>query len=909
MDFEEAAAEIYRLPEECVAYAISMTTPGDACHSSAVSPAFRAAADSDAVWDSFLPPDHAAILARADDGIAAAGECASKKDLFARLCGRPVLLDDATMSFGLDRRSGAKCVMLSARALSIAFPEVAELLDVCWLEITGKLQLSLLSPATTYAAYLVYSFADYTTGLECNIGMPTPMATVTVVSGAGGTSRPPVPAPTTTEQHKICLQHMGEEETIMHRQELVIRLRKAFGRTVRFDPDMDIRCPRMRDGGGGGGGGGWREVELGEFAVPAAGGEDGVVEVSFKEETGRWKTGLIEEAAAAFRRSSWWRRSPSPRRGTQGDEACDYNYCECEIARLPEELLSAAISLTAPRDALRTAAVSRAFRAAADSDAVWASFLPCDLPDLADGELYPAPPSKKDLFLRLSAGHYLLLPDRLKAIHLSCLIWHVTGAKCYVLSARALVIIWTCTPRDWRWIPLTDSRFTEAAELLSVCWLEILGKMDSRMLSPNSTYAAVLVFKIAEEFYQLDTVDATVNLAGTKSSREVALTRFRPDPHEEETAVLFPRSRADDWMEVELGEFFNEEGEDGNVNIRIFGKGPHWKKVYSAVYICVPLYDWAKQGPARKDKQDAGPRVFSWSHTSVSLTNASSTTKHASIEESSSSMEMEEEKAAACEIARLPEELLVEVLSLTGPRDASRAAAVCREFRAAADSDAVWSRFLPRGLPRLARRELPRSPPPPSRKAHFLRLSAGPFLLPRKLMSMWLDREKGAKFTEGAELIDVCWLEIRGRIHSKMLSPNSTYAAYMVFKIADEFYGLDAPFQEASVSLGGRGSTKIVCVQSYDSEDEEVPENYWPMSIGPLLRRRARRRDRRLVLDEGVAVPQKRTDEWMELEMGEFINEEGEDGEVCFSLMETKGGNWKRGLIVQGIEIRLKKSG
>jgi hypothetical protein len=109
--------------------------------------------------------------------------------------------------------------------------------------------------------------------------------------------------------------------------------------------------------------------------------------------------------------------SPSMEEG----EACDD--CECEIARLPEELLSAAISLTAPRDAFRAAAVSRAFRAAADSDAVWASFLPRDLPDLADGELSPAPPSKKDLFLRLSAGHYHLLPDRLKVIDLiSCLI-------------------------------------------------------------------------------------------------------------------------------------------------------------------------------------------------------------------------------------------------------------------------------------------------------------------------------------------------------------------------------------------------------------------------------------------------------------------------------------------------------
>ncbi|GJM87311.1 hypothetical protein PR202_ga03252 [Eleusine coracana subsp. coracana] len=53
----DGVAEIFRLPEECVAYAISLTTPGDACHSSAVSPAFKAAADSDAVWARFLPHD------------------------------------------------------------------------------------------------------------------------------------------------------------------------------------------------------------------------------------------------------------------------------------------------------------------------------------------------------------------------------------------------------------------------------------------------------------------------------------------------------------------------------------------------------------------------------------------------------------------------------------------------------------------------------------------------------------------------------------------------------------------------------------------------------------------------------------------------------------------------------------
>uniref|UniRef100_A0A0E0K6Q0 F-box domain-containing protein n=1 Tax=Oryza punctata TaxID=4537 RepID=A0A0E0K6Q0_ORYPU len=205
----------------------------------------------------------------------------------------------------------------------------------------------------------------------------------------------------------------------------------------------------------------------------------------------------------------------------------------CEIARLLEELLSAAISRAAPRDACRAAAVSPAFRAAADSDAVWPTGIWFD---------------------------------------------RETGAKCYILSARALVIIWGGTSKYWRWIPLADSRFTEAAELIAVCWLEILGKIDSMMLSPNSTYAAVLVFKIADVFYHLDTVEGTVDLGGTKSTREVALTRFRDPVPPEEESTAFPQTRADGWMEVELGEFFNEEGEDGNVSIRIFGKGPNWKR-------------------------------------------------------------------------------------------------------------------------------------------------------------------------------------------------------------------------------------------------------------------------------------------------------------------------------------------
>ncbi|KAF7081296.1 hypothetical protein CFC21_085253 [Triticum aestivum] len=303
----------------------------------------------------------------------------------------------------------------------------------------------------------------------------------------------------------------------------------------------------------------------------------------------------------------------------------------------------------------------------------------------------------------------------------------------------------------------------------------------------------------------------------------------------------------------------------------------------------------------------------------------------------------EEPMEGACEIARLPEELLSAALARTTPRDACRAAAVSPAFRAAADSDAVWARFLPPGgLPPLADGELAGPAPPSSKKELFLRLSAGPALLQDRLVSVWVDRETGAKcymlsarnlfivwgntpeywtwipledsrFSEGAELVDVCWFEIHGKIHSNMLSQDTTYAAYMVFKMADYYYGLNFPAQEASVSSGATNLTREVCLQAgeadenmhydegdddeYEEEEEDVDEYYRSLT------------NRRVVYEENVALPQRRADGWMELELGEFLNEGGDDGEVSISLTETKSGKWKSGLIVQGIEIRCKKSG
>jgi hypothetical protein len=52
-------------------------------------------------------------------------------------------------------------------------------------------------------------------------------------------------------------------------------------------------------------------------------------------------------------------------------------------------------------------------------------------------------------------------------------------------------------------------------------------------------------------------------------------------------------------------------------------------------------------------------------------------------------------------------------------------------------------------------------------------------------------------------------------------------------------------------------------------------------------------------------LPWKMDDGWMEVELGTFYNEEGYEDEVSVRLMETKG--FKHGLVVWGIEIRIKK--
>ncbi|GAB2277213.1 hypothetical protein Dimus_011920 [Dionaea muscipula] len=275
---------------------------------------------------------------------------------------------------------------------------------------------------------------------------------------------------------------------------------------------------------------------------------------------------------------------------TGGGRGAGGIFCGAHFYVLPEGCIAVILSLTSARDACRLAMVSKIFKSAVDSDWLWLHFLPSDYEAIlarseeAHALLHSL--SKKQLYHRL-IHRPLLIDGGTKTFWLD----RKTGKKCYMIAARDLNIIWGDTPRYWIWTPLPESRFSEVAELIAVCWLEIRGKIKTSLLSVGTEYAAYLVFKLTEEAYGLNTMaEASV---GTTRGRLVQLdpnesrrSRLRfvgwrngifgmtlPPPSNDTRAGQgddkWPKQRADGWLELKLGQFSADEEDDGEVDISL----------------------------------------------------------------------------------------------------------------------------------------------------------------------------------------------------------------------------------------------------------------------------------------------------------------------------------------------------
>ncbi|XP_062149984.1 putative F-box protein PP2-B12 isoform X1 [Alnus glutinosa] len=249
---------------------------------------------------------------------------------------------------------------------------------------------------------------------------------------------------------------------------------------------------------------------------------------------------------------------------------------------MPEECIATIISFTSPREACRDSLVSRIFASAAGSDLVWERFLPPDYQQIISESVSSGSSassslnnlSKKDLYFHLCDNPILLGNG-----NRSFAIDKLSGKKCYMLGARELSIVWGDNPQYWRWISsaelpvLAQSRFSEVALLLDVCWLEIRGRIETKILSPNTKYGAYFIYAIADHNYKLHhAVKVSISYENEGNATNAYLLPDTPGGHD----GRLPRKREDKWFEIEFGEFFS--GQVGSlVEMHLLGTAGNWK--------------------------------------------------------------------------------------------------------------------------------------------------------------------------------------------------------------------------------------------------------------------------------------------------------------------------------------------
>ncbi|KAJ4956906.1 hypothetical protein NE237_013689 [Protea cynaroides] len=267
-----------------------------------------------------------------------------------------------------------------------------------------------------------------------------------------------------------------------------------------------------------------------------------------------------------------------------------------DLPFLPESCIVDILSrtCTSPRHACRLSVVSLISRSAADSDSIWEKFFPSDIQLILSSSVSQSLPdfsSKKEQFLHL-CDNPLLIDDGTMTFALD----KCSGKKCFMIGVTEVFIHWGHDPNSWNYRSFPESRFSEVAELLGVNWLEICGKMETRLLSPNTTYVTYLVFKLTVLANGLQhKFRVNVNFVSDGRSRQqgreksvflqrpVERKRKRELPEEREANSVpvftenknpvpvdeVPQERGDGWMEIDMGEFFNKRGEYEEVEMKL----------------------------------------------------------------------------------------------------------------------------------------------------------------------------------------------------------------------------------------------------------------------------------------------------------------------------------------------------
>ncbi|KAF7150088.1 hypothetical protein RHSIM_Rhsim02G0055000 [Rhododendron simsii] len=243
------------------------------------------------------------------------------------------------------------------------------------------------------------------------------------------------------------------------------------------------------------------------------------------------------------------------------------------LSALPECLLTAILSRTSPRDVCRSSAASKELRSVAESDTVWERFLPSDHGDIISGLAYDptAFSTKKQLYESLTE---IVLNDGERRFKID----KASGKKRVVLEARELAITWGSFPEYWEWIRLPRTRSSEVPEPPEERLFDLKGKIEARLLSPETTYVAYLMFKTWASYGSLGRARTCVRFAGKKGDGYETTNIVNLEPPKSSHL----RKRTEGWMEIALGEFFTGQGDNGEVEIRLMEvEQGNWKGVIS----------------------------------------------------------------------------------------------------------------------------------------------------------------------------------------------------------------------------------------------------------------------------------------------------------------------------------------
>lgn len=126
------------------------------------------------------------------------------------------------------------------------------------------------------------------------------------------------------------------------------------------------------------------------------------------------------------------------------------------------------------------------------------------------------------------------------------------------------------------------------------------------------------------------------------------------------------------------------------------------------------------------------------------------------------------------------------------------------------------------------------------------------------------------RFSTVAQLLDVHWFDIKGNIETRILYPETTYGVYLVFKFAQFREGFDGRIMKSVIYLEG------------------TPQNIEITSSELNIPRQSRIR-------EG---------EWLEIELGQFLNQQQNQGTLVCHLFDHNTQVKKSGIIIEGIEFR-----